>query len=132
MNIQTLTNKIQKDSILNNLASFFDNEIYVVGGTVRDFLMGKISYDRDLIVVDEDAKSFSQKVAEFFDGVFIPLDEENKIYRIVLKDKKNFLDITNPIGGNLEEDIMNLVAHNSYKRVPNYRDLSPQEEWDLL
>lgn len=27
--------------------------------------MGKISYDRDLIVVDEDAKSFSQKVAEF-------------------------------------------------------------------
>lgn len=106
MNIQTLTNKIQKDSILNNLASFFDNEIYVVGGTVRDFLMGKISYDRDLIVVDEDAKSFSQKVAEFFDGVFIPLDEENKIYRIVLKDKKNFLDITNPIGGNLEEDIM--------------------------
>lgn len=53
--------------------------------------MGKISYDRDLIVVDEDAKSFSQKVAEFFDGVFIPLDEENKIYRIVLKDKKIFL-----------------------------------------
>jgi deoxyhypusine synthase len=35
-------------------------------------------------------------------------------------------------GANLEEDIMNLVAHNSYKRVPNYRDLSPQEEWDLL
>ena len=27
---------------------------------------------------------------------------------------------------------MNLVAHNHYKRVPNYRDLSPQEEWDLL
>ena len=27
---------------------------------------------------------------------------------------------------------MNLVAHSHYKRVPNYRDLSPQEEWDLL
>src|SRR6195952_2332775 len=35
-------------------------------------------------------------------------------------------------GANLEEDIMNLVAHNSYKRVPNYRDLSPQEERELL
>lgn len=35
-------------------------------------------------------------------------------------------------GANLEEDIMNLVAHSHYKRVPNYRDLSPQEEWDLL
>jgi deoxyhypusine synthase len=27
---------------------------------------------------------------------------------------------------------MNLVAHSHYKRVPNYRDLGPQEEWDLL
>jgi deoxyhypusine synthase len=35
-------------------------------------------------------------------------------------------------GANLEEDIMNLVAHNHYKRVPDYRDLTPQDEWDLL
>jgi deoxyhypusine synthase len=42
------------------------------------------------------------------------------------------VDIISCTGANLEEDIMNLVAHNSYKRVPNYRDLSPQEEWDLL
>ena len=35
-------------------------------------------------------------------------------------------------GANLEEDIMNLVAHKHYKRVPNYRDLTPQEEWELL
>lgn len=35
-------------------------------------------------------------------------------------------------GANLEEDIMNLVAHSHYKRVPNYRDLSPKEEWELL
>jgi deoxyhypusine synthase len=35
-------------------------------------------------------------------------------------------------GANLEEDIMNLVAHNHYKRVPNYRDLSPKDERDLL
>ena len=35
-------------------------------------------------------------------------------------------------GANLEEDIMNLVAHSHYKRIPNYRDLSPQEEWDLI
>ena len=27
---------------------------------------------------------------------------------------------------------MNLVAHDHYKRVPNYRDLSPQDEWALL
>jgi len=42
------------------------------------------------------------------------------------------VDIISCTGANLEEDLMNLVAHNSYKRVPNYRDLSPQEERALL
>jgi deoxyhypusine synthase len=27
---------------------------------------------------------------------------------------------------------MNLVAHDFYERIPNYRDLTPQQEWDLL
>lgn len=35
-------------------------------------------------------------------------------------------------GANLEEDVFNLIAHDYYKRVPNYRDLSPQEELNLL
>jgi deoxyhypusine synthase len=29
---------------------------------------------------------------------------------------------------NLEEDVFNLVAHDDYRTVPNYRDLSPQDE----
>ena len=35
-------------------------------------------------------------------------------------------------GANLEEDIFNLVAHDYYERVPNYRDLSPVDEEKLL
>lgn len=35
-------------------------------------------------------------------------------------------------GANLEEDVFNLVAHNHYERVPNYRDLTPQDEEKLL
>ena len=31
-------------------------------------------------------------------------------------------------GANLEEDICNLVAHDHYVRVPNYRDLTPEQE----
>lgn len=105
MNTQTIKSKIQNDQILNNLASFFDNEILLVGGSVRDILLDKELTDRDLIVTDEDAKIFAQKTAEFFDGVFIPLDEENKIYRVVLKDKINYLDITNPLENSLDKDI---------------------------
>ncbi|HUA98153.1 MAG TPA: deoxyhypusine synthase family protein, partial [Terracidiphilus sp.] len=31
-------------------------------------------------------------------------------------------------GANLEEDVFNLVAHDFYERVPNYRDLTPRDE----
>ena len=35
-------------------------------------------------------------------------------------------------GANLEEDVFNLVAHDEYRVVPNYRDLSPSDETALL
>jgi hypothetical protein len=35
-------------------------------------------------------------------------------------------------GANLEEDVFNLVAHDFYERVPNYRDLTPADEMGLL
>lgn len=35
-------------------------------------------------------------------------------------------------GANLEEDIFNLVAHDHYRRVPQYRNLSDAEEVELM
>ena len=35
-------------------------------------------------------------------------------------------------GANLEEDLYNLVAHDHYRRVPHYRQLTPQQEVELL
>lgn len=48
---------------------------------------------------------------------------------MIRQDKVAIISCT---GANLEEDVMNLVAHSHYKRVPNYRDLTPQDEWELL
>ncbi|MGO1520938.1 MAG: deoxyhypusine synthase family protein [Sphingobacterium sp.] len=48
---------------------------------------------------------------------------------MIRQDKVAIISCT---GANLEEDVMNLVAHSHYKRVPNYRDLSPEDEWELL
>ncbi|MDR2009299.1 MAG: deoxyhypusine synthase family protein [Bacteroidales bacterium] len=47
---------------------------------------------------------------------------------MIRQDKVQIITCT---GANLEEDIFNLVAHSKYVRVPNYRDLSPQDEHDL-
>ena len=56
--------------------------------------------------------------------------ELGKILAEMIRQEK--VHIISCTGANLEEDVMNLVAHSHYKRIPNYRDLTPQQEWDLL
>ncbi len=48
---------------------------------------------------------------------------------MIRQDKVHIITCT---GANLEEDIFNLVAHNHYKRIPHYRELSVKEEEELL
>ena len=89
---------IKDDFILKNI-----NEGYLVGGSVRDYLTGKIFCDRDIAI--KGAEEFAKQLAKKLDGVFIVLDDENKIYRIVLPDKLNYLDISELRGANIEEDL---------------------------
>lgn len=46
--------------------------------------------------------------------------------------RNNKVHIISCTGANLEEDVMNLVAHSHYKRIPNWRDLTPEQERQLL
>ncbi|MBS3938403.1 MAG: deoxyhypusine synthase family protein [Peptococcaceae bacterium] len=48
---------------------------------------------------------------------------------MIRRDKVHAISCT---GANLEEDVFNLVAHDHYVRIPNYRDLTPQDEAALL
>ena len=48
---------------------------------------------------------------------------------MIRRDKVHAITCT---GANLEEDLFNLVAHSHYVRVPQYRDLTPQDEQELL
>lgn len=120
--------KIKSDKILSKIIEKFDNEIYLVGGTVRDYYMGLESTDRDIIVMDGDAREFALKLKDLFDAAFVPLDEENKIYRLVLPDKINYIDVTNPAGDSIEKDLMrrdltiNAIAVNI--RTGNVIDIS--------
>ena len=48
---------------------------------------------------------------------------------MIRQDKVHAITCT---GANLEEDLFNLVARSKYERIPNYRELSPQAEEDLM
>jgi tRNA nucleotidyltransferase/poly(A) polymerase len=85
---------IKDDFILSKI-----NEGYLVGGAVRDFLCGKTTCDRDIAI--RDALNFAQEIANKFDGTLITLDSEFHIYRVVLKDKINYLDISEIQGNSI-------------------------------
>ncbi|MBI2967199.1 MAG: deoxyhypusine synthase family protein [Bacteroidetes bacterium] len=44
----------------------------------------------------------------------------------------DYVQIISCTGANLEEDIFNLVAHDFYKRIPDWRALSSKDELNLL
>jgi deoxyhypusine synthase len=48
---------------------------------------------------------------------------------MIRQDKVHGISCT---GANLEEDIYNMVAHSHYERIPNYRDLTAEQEGALL
>lgn len=48
---------------------------------------------------------------------------------MIRQDKIHAISCT---GANLEEDVYNLVAHSHYVRIPNWRDLTPEDEHELL
>ena len=88
---------LKDDFILSQI-----NEGYLVGGSVRDALMGKSFVDRDIAI--KNAEAFARKLADKFNATFIELDPENKIYRLVLEDKINYLDISAIQGGGSIKD----------------------------
>ena len=90
---------IRDDFVLKEI-----NEGYLVGGSIRDlFTKHCVFCDRDISI--KGAENFARKIANKWDGTFIELDNENKIYRVVLPDKINFLDISELQGNTIEEDL---------------------------
>ena len=90
---------IRDDFVLKEI-----NEGYLVGGSIRDLFTKKCEFcDRDISI--KGAENFARKIANKWDGTFIELDSENKIYRVVLPDKINFLDISELQGNTIEEDL---------------------------
>ncbi len=100
-----IENKEIKDEVLKAISQVIkDDEVYLVGGYLRNFfLKGEISFDRDLVTTSS-SYALAQKIALALDGVFVELDKENEIYRVVLRDKINYFDISKALDNNILKD----------------------------
>lgn len=110
MNLNKLIERIKSDEVLVPLIKYVENfaqgcEVYLVGGTIREFLLEKENFDKDIAVFGACAEKFAQSLAEKLGATFVTLDEVNKIYRLVLPDKINYLDIAQILANSVEEDL---------------------------
>ncbi len=100
---------------------------------VRDFIERHFRHFNAAVVVDA-AKAWEEHVRKggkmvlTLAGAMSTGEMGIVIAELIRRDLVHALCVT---GANLEEDVFNLVAHESYVRVPNYRDLTPVEERQL-
>ena len=86
-----------------------DQEIFLVGGAVRDMLLDRVSHDLDFALTSKGI-SLARKVANFLQADFMALDEERDTGRVIFTDTdgtRTFLDFATYRGANLEEDLRN-------------------------
>ena len=103
-------------------------------GHITNFMLEHFKHFNSAALVDA-AKGFEEQLAKgnnmmiTLAGAMSTAELGKSLAEMIRQDKVHIISCT---GANLEEDLMNLVAHSHYKRIPEYRDLSPREEWDLL
>ncbi|ARV11559.1 deoxyhypusine synthase [Gilvibacter sp. SZ-19] len=103
-------------------------------GSIRNFIEDHFLHFNAAALVDA-AKAYEQQLEDghkmlvSLAGAMSTAELGKSLAPMIRANKIHFISCT---GANLEEDVMNLVAHSHYKRVPNYRDLTPEQEWELL
>ena len=80
-------------------------ELFLVGGAVRDLVLGRPCQDIDLIC--DDAKAFARKVADKNGAAFVPFEkkEGEPCYRVVDRRDASFLDFSIIRGESLADDL---------------------------
>src|SRR5210317_599723 len=103
-------------------------------GPIGQFMLEHYKHFNAAALVDA-AKGYEKHLEEgkkmmiTLAGAMSTAELGKSLAEMIRQDKVQIISCT---GANLEEDLMNLVAHSHYKRVPHYRDLTPKDEWQLL
>jgi len=96
-----LRNKILSDPINKWVFEHSENEVFLVGGYVRDLMMGREPADSDYAVA-EDFKKLAEDTANKFEGRVIHISRYN-ILRVMTK-KRDFVDFT-PLESNIKANL---------------------------
>ena len=92
---------------VEHLAAGSGKRLYLVGGALRDVLVGRPTDDWDLSL--RDAGEFARQVAEEFDATLVMLDEDKPTARVVVKTgneaDRQILDFGELRGSDITDDL---------------------------
>jgi len=89
---------------LNFILGFLPKGSYLVGGYIRDIILGREPEKVDVdIVVPFNAIEIGQKIADNVGSKFIILDEKREVVRIILN--HIYIDIANQVSSTIEGDL---------------------------
>ena len=103
-------------------------------GHITTFILEHFKHFNSAALVDaasayKDQLDQGNKMMVTLAGAMSTAELGRSLAEMIRQDKVHIISCT---GANLEEDLMNLVAHKHYKRIPGYRDLTPEQERALL
>jgi deoxyhypusine synthase len=103
-------------------------------GSVRDFIVHHYRHFNAAILIDaarawEDHLAKGGKMLLTMGGAMSTAEMGLVIAELIRQGKVHAMCVT---GANLEEDVFNLVAHDSYQRIPNFRELTAEHDKALL
>ena len=103
-------------------------------GAIGNFIMEHFKHFNAATLVDA-ASAYEDQLAQgnlmmiTLAGAMSTAELGKSLAEMIRTGKVHIISCT---GANLEEDVMNLVAHSHYKRLPGYRDLTPSQECGLM
>ena len=88
----------------NNILPFLPKGSYLVGGYIRDIILGRVNEEIDVdIVVPLNAIEIGKKISDNIESKFIILDKKREVVRIILNDI--YIDIANQISSTIAGDL---------------------------
>ena len=113
-------------SQLNEFAKGQGIQLYLLGGSVRDLLLGRPINDLDF-VVDRNPISFAKQFANAIDAAFVKLEDQPATVRVVIRSDQSNIDFTQFRSDNLELDLrlrdltINAIAFNLNQLFSEYQ-----------
>ena len=129
-----LSRTVSSNEVLKHIEDLLPQRTYLVGGCIRDMLLGRVPPDFDLVTY-EPVTDLAGSIAERLGSRPFWMDERRGVMRIALKASGACIDISEPKGLSIEEDLgsrdltINAMAYDISRRrlidpLDGFHDLS--------